>query len=72
MSPPETATGVALLVVVPFPSSPAPLNPQQYAAPLVVTPQVCSYPALTAANVSPPDTATAASLFVVVPFPISP
>jgi hypothetical protein len=43
--------------------------PQQYAAPLGVTPQVCSPPALTDANVSPPDTATGVALFVVVPVP---
>src|SRR6266550_3316636 len=72
VSPPDTATGVRLLIVVPFPSSPEPLSPQQYAAPLGVTPQVSQRTPLTAANVSPPDTATGAGLLVVVPFPSSP
>jgi hypothetical protein len=40
VSPPETAIGVRLYVVVPFPSWPEPLYAQQYAAPLGVTPQV--------------------------------
>jgi hypothetical protein len=40
LSPPETATGLVRVVVVPSPSSPAPLPPQQYAAPADVTPQV--------------------------------
>ena len=34
-----SATGVGLGVVVPLPSSPKLLYPQQYAAPAVVTPQ---------------------------------
>src|SRR5207249_8518781 len=72
VSPPETATGVALLVVVPFPSSPLPLYPQQYAVPLVVTPQALMKPALTAANVSPPETATGVQPLVVVAFPRTP
>jgi len=71
VSPPETATGVVLFVVVLFPSSPLKFCPQQYAAPLGVSPQVCSAPALTAANVSPPETATgiAVAPLVVVLFP---
>src|SRR5437879_5832 len=40
VSPPDTATGVRLMVKVPLPSWPLPLKPQQYAAPGVVTPQV--------------------------------
>src|SRR3989442_418706 len=46
-----TATGVALFVVVPLPSWPRPLFPQQYTAPPVVTPQVWSPPPLTVAKV---------------------
>jgi hypothetical protein len=38
--PPETATGVALLVIEPSPSWPDVLSPQQEAAPELVTPQV--------------------------------
>src|SRR5881628_13243 len=52
VSPPDTATGVVLLIWVPLPSWPPPLAPQQYAAPAGVTPQVTPPPALTAANVS--------------------
>src|SRR2546422_309741 len=73
VSPPDTATGVRLLVVVPVPSWPKALSPQQYATPFGVTPQVEYFsPALTAANVSPPDTATGVALLVVVPLPSSP
>jgi hypothetical protein len=39
-SPPETATGVLLPILLPFPSSPLGFTPQQYAAPLAVTAQV--------------------------------
>ena len=39
VSPPDTGTGVELLTVVPFPSSPEALSPQQYAAPVRVVPQ---------------------------------
>jgi hypothetical protein len=35
-----TATGVALLVVVPLPSAPGEFPPQQYAVPIVVRAQV--------------------------------
>src|SRR5437773_1974641 len=52
VSPPDTATGVVLLIWVPLPSWPPPLAPQQYAAPSGVTPQVTPPPARTAANVS--------------------
>jgi hypothetical protein len=40
VSPPDTATGTNLVVVVPSPSWPRSLRPQQYAVPLLVTPQV--------------------------------
>src|SRR5438128_8728246 len=60
MSPPATATGTKLLLPVePPPSCPYSLSPQQYAAPLVVRPQVLiALLALSAENVSPPSTAT--------------
>ena len=38
--PPDTAVGFGLLAVVPFPSWPDPLLPQQYAAPALFSPQV--------------------------------
>ena len=38
--PPDTATGELLLPPPPFPSSPFPFEPQQYAAWAVVTPQL--------------------------------
>ncbi len=38
--PPPTATGTLLSVVVPFPSCPAPLLPQQKASPLIDRPHV--------------------------------
>ena len=45
VSPPDTATGVEVFVPEPSPSWPASLRPQQYAAPPVVSAQVCSKPA---------------------------
>src|SRR2546422_5911541 len=49
----ETATGVVLMPpVVPLPSPPSSLNPQQYAAPSVVRPQACPLPALSAVKTS--------------------
>src|SRR5688572_24916304 len=57
LSPPETRTGTVLEVVVPLPSSPTPPEPQQYPAPLVATPQLWAYPAMTLAKVSVPATA---------------
>jgi hypothetical protein len=58
-NPPETATGVALLVVEPSPSSPCALEPQQSAAPAVVSPQVCNDgPAARTLNLEPAETAT--------------
>src|SRR2546430_13555412 len=53
-----TGTGLDRFVLVPSPSCPSPLDPQQYAAPLGVTPQVCRPPALTATNGRPPATGT--------------
>src|SRR3989442_1745345 len=70
-SPPETATGMALLVAEPLPSAPG--WPQQYAAPPVVTPHVKSVPALTLAKESPPETARGVRVGVVVePMPTWP
>ena len=69
VSPPPTPSGVVLPVVVPSPSWPLLLSPQQYAAPTVVMPQVFRNPALTAAKVSPPETAAGVELLVVVPLP---
>src|ERR1039458_4914847 len=76
MIPPETGTGVLLLVVEPFPRRPLPLFPQQYAAPPIATPHVCQFcPALSDAKGTPPTTATGTELFwllPLVPFPNSP
>jgi hypothetical protein len=70
--PPETTVGTDLLVVVPSPSCPRSLAPQQNADPALVTPQVWFAPASILANFSPPDTATGSELLVVVPSPIWP
>src|SRR3989442_12893084 len=51
VSPPATAAGIALFVVVPLPSWPRPLFPQQYATPAAVTAQVGSSPPPTVAKV---------------------
>jgi len=66
--PPDTATGIELLAVVPLPSWPHLLNPQQYATPLVVRPQL-PWPALTVPKLNPPETGTGVLEFVVVPLP---
>src|SRR5258706_14544450 len=72
VSPPDTATGVLLLVSEPSPSSPELLSPQQYAAPAVVTPQLWYHPALITVKGSPPDTATGVLLLISEPLPSSP
>ncbi len=69
VSPPETGTGLNLAVVVPSPSWPEMLPPQQYAAAPAVMPHVYENRALTAAKVSPPETGTGLDLAVVVPSP---
>src|SRR5438094_10525809 len=69
VSQPATSTGTALLVVVPLPSSPTVLKPQQYAAPPVVSPHVKPLPVLTTAKLSPPETSTGVPLPVVEPSP---
>jgi len=56
--------------MVPVPSWPEELSPQQYAAAPVVIPQVyVPPPALSAAKVSPPEMATGVALSMVVPLP---
>src|SRR5207253_8981699 len=55
--PPVTATGTELEVVEPSPNWPSELSPQQYAAPVVASPQVCHARALTADHVRAPVTA---------------
>jgi hypothetical protein len=68
------ATGTLLLLLVPLPISPLELAPQQYAAPALVSAQVCSPPALIDANVTPVGmlTATGVLRLVVVPSPSCP
>src|SRR5438132_10053453 len=75
IKPPETGSGASLGVVLvsPFPSSPLALLPQQYAAPAVVTAQVCWSPLEIALNANPPATATGTDDDgVVMPAPSSP
>src|SRR5205814_9520958 len=69
---PPTGTGVARGPVVPSPSCASWLSPQQYAAPLVVTPQVWNDPALTATNRNPPATGTGVARATLVPSPSCP
>jgi hypothetical protein len=57
----DTRAGAERFVVVPSPSSPVLLSPQQYAVLPVVTAQVCVPPALTAETLRPPVTATGTS-----------
>jgi hypothetical protein len=66
---PATLTGTAVFIVVPLPSWPELLSPQQYAVSPVVTPQLWLVPALTVAKMKPPKTATGTALFIVVPLP---
>jgi hypothetical protein len=69
VSPPATATGTELELVEPSPSWPELFNPQQYAAPVLASPHVCSPEALSAENVTPPVTATGTELELVEPSP---
>src|SRR3989442_10364226 len=68
-----TSTGLDWFVVVPSPSWPLPLAPQQYAAALspVASPQVCKSPPVTAAKLTPAGACTSTGLdrFVIVPSP---
>src|ERR1035437_8557912 len=66
---PLTATGVELSVVVPLPSSPGPLDPQQRTELSVRRAQVWRKPAEIVVAVVMPLTATGVELFVVVPSP---
>jgi hypothetical protein len=67
--PPETATGTLLESVDPFPSSPLPPKPQQYAVPSLVSPHACATPVTSVTNWKPPDTGVGTELLAVVPFP---
>src|SRR2546426_463197 len=71
-SPPLTAAGTKLKPFEPFPSSPCPPSPQQYAVPLVLTPQLCSRPGPTLEKVRSPVTATGTDLGVTDPSPSGP
>ena len=55
--------------LVPSPSWPAQLDPQQYAVPPATRPQVCAAPATSAVKVRPPLTATGAVRLVLLPSP---
>jgi len=57
-----TGVGVGLLVVLPFPSSPSWLSPQQNAVPAKLTAQLENIPALTVTNVSMPTPVIAAGV----------
>src|SRR5207248_3173489 len=70
--PNATAVGTSRVVVVPSPTWSRLLKPQQYAAPLGVTPQVWASPALTPPNKRPPATAVGTSRVAVVPSPSKP
>src|SRR5438876_12385614 len=73
---PTTRTGAVRFAVVPSPSWPLALKPQQYTPPSPVVPQVCRSPALTDVNTSgdapDPTTCTGVLLLVIVPSPSSP
>src|SRR5690242_2572133 len=75
VSPPFTATGDGCglkLPLEPFPSSPSPCHPQQYAAPPVTMPHVNGPRADNAVKVYPPATAVGAAIeSLVVPTPSS-
>jgi hypothetical protein len=55
--------------MVPSPSCPPVLAPQQWAAPLGVDPQVCTAPTLMTAKVRPPATSWGLVLVLFVPSP---
>jgi len=57
-----TAIGVGLFVVLPFPSSPSWLSPQQNAVRAKLTAQLDNIPALTIVNVSMPTPVIAAGV----------
>src|SRR5207302_11058061 len=62
-----TSTGTELEPPVPPPSAPRKLSPQQYARRVVVKPQGCEDPALTARKGRAPATRTGLGRWVVVP-----
>ena len=71
----DTATGTELEVVLPLPSRPIPLQPQQLTAPVFNNAHVWEPPAVIETAVAPPvnaATATGAELSVVVLLPSCP
>src|ERR1051325_4235220 len=72
VKPPETATGTFVESVVPLPSSPKPLNPQQNALRAFVSARVWRAPAGMRENVSDPLSGTGTLLFVFEPLPSCP
>lgn len=70
--PPLSIVGTARGVVVPSPSWPELLRPQQNAAPELVSPQVCCVPVISVVKTCPPKTATGTRRGVVVPSPSEP
>src|SRR5438270_12022 len=56
LRPPDTAVGATRVAVVPSPSCPLPLKPQQNAERAAVTAHVCARPALIPVNLNPPYT----------------
>ena len=71
VSPPLTATGVELVVLVPLPKAPEELSPQQYARPAAVTAQLWRFPTASIVKVNPPETATGMVVLMFVPLPSS-
>ena len=63
------AMGVALLAVVPLPSAPRPLSPQQYASPADPSAHVCRSPAAIETNLASVSTGAAQPRADVVPSP---
>jgi hypothetical protein len=70
VSPPLTATGIVVVRLVPLPSAPDELSPQQYATPAAVKAQLWRFPALSFVKVSSPETGTG-TLESLVPLPSS-
>ena len=69
LKPPDTSTGVSRSVVVPSPTWPSMLGPQQWASPAMVSPQLNDPPGLSEVKLRPPETRTGVSRLVVVPSP---
>ena len=69
---PDTVTGVVELVVVPSPSCPKSLPPQQRAVPSASSAHVCIHPAVMATAPVRPDTTTGVVELVAVPSPSCP